>query len=213
MKPKFKINLIIILLLGLICVWGSHVISTKHHSQSVQRTQALYQKQTSSNKSARQATVKHQSSATTTVNWRAPSEKQAYPVLANYPQVYFDVNIAAQRVYIRNAADHNHVLYTMYCATGKNNATPRGTYTIQAERGLHFYNASEQEGANYYVSWLNHGEYLFHTVPVNQNGDYIVNIANQIGQRPVSHGCVQLTIPDAKWVYENVPYGMKVIIH
>lgn len=212
MKPKFKINLIIILLLGLICVWGSHVISTKHHSQSVQRTQALYQKQTSSNKSARQATVKHQS-ATTTVNWRAPSEKQAYPVLANYPQVYFDVNIAAQRVYIRNAADHNHVLYTMYCATGKNNATPRGTYTIQAERGLHFYNASEQEGANYYVSWLNHGEYLFHTVPVNQNGDYIVNIANQIGQRPVSHGCVQLTIPDAKWVYENVPYGMKVIIH
>lgn len=212
MKPKFKINLIIILLLGLICVWGSHVISTKHHSQSVQRTQALYQKQTSSNKSARQATVKHQS-ATTTVNWHAPSEKQAYPVLANYPQVYFDVNIAAQRVYIRNAADHNHVLYTMYCATGKNNATPRGTYTIQAERGLHFYNASEQEGANYYVSWLNHGEYLFHTVPVNQNGDYIVNIANQIGQRPVSHGCVQLTIPDAKWVYENVPYGMKVIIH
>jgi lipoprotein-anchoring transpeptidase ErfK/SrfK len=178
----------------------------------VQRTQALYQKQTSSNKSARQATVKHQS-ATTTVNWHAPSEKQAYPVLANYPQVYFDVNIAAQRVYIRNAADHNHVLYTMYCATGKNNATPRGTYTIQAERGLHFYNASEQEGANYYVSWLNHGEYLFHTVPVNQNGDYIVNIANQIGQRPVSHGCVQLTIPDAKWVYENVPYGMKVIIH
>ncbi len=148
-----------------------------------------------------------------TVDWTQSSEKKAYPDLTKYPKAWLDVNIAKQRVYIRDGANHNQVLYTMYCSTGKNNATPRGTYHIQAERGPHFYNASEKEGANYYVSWKNHGEYLFHTVPVDANGNYIKSVADNIGHKASSHGCVQLTIPDAKWVYENVPYGMKVVVH
>lgn len=214
MNRKLKTNLIIILIAGLLVVWVGHLVVTKTHPTSVQKTQALYQ--TSSRQSATQHSQVTSSSASSpqpqTVNWHQPSQSQPYPDLTKYPAVYFDVNIAAQRVYVRDGANHDQVLYTMYCTTGKNNGTPRGTYHIQAERGLHFYNDSEQEGANYYVSWLNHGEYLFHTVPVDQNGHYITNIANQIGHHPISHGCVQLTIPDAQWVYEHVPYGMKVVV-
>lgn len=162
---------------------------------------------------SRQATKVKTTKKVQAVDWTKSSETKAYPNLTKYPQAWLDVNIAKQRVYIRDGANHNQVLYRMFCSTGKDNSTPRGTYYIQAERGTHFYNASEKEGANFYVSWKNHGEYLFHTVPVDANGNYKKSVADNIGHKPSSHGCVQLTIPDAKWVYQNVPYGMKVVIH
>ncbi|MCT6848759.1 MAG: L,D-transpeptidase, partial [Apilactobacillus kunkeei] len=28
-----------------------------------------------------------------------------------------------------------------------------------------------------------------------------------------SHGCVRLSIPDAKWINSSVPTGTKVVIH
>ena len=28
----------------------------------------------------------------------------------------------------------------------------------------------------------------------------------------LSHGCVRLDIDNAKWIYDNIPYGTKVVI-
>lgn len=96
--------------------------------------------------------------------------------------------------------------------TTVNIGTPKGTFEIQAERGDHFYNAQSGEGANYWVSFKDHGIYLFHTVPVDANGNYVVSEAEQLGKSSNSHGCVRLSVADAKWFYENIKTGTKVVV-
>ena len=57
-----------------------------------------------------------------------------------------------------------------------------------------------------------YGPYLFHSVPTGQNfGDYLEDEAMKLGQ-PASHGCVRLTVADAKWFYDQVPDGTPVTI-
>lgn len=147
--------------------------------------------------------------AQTTVNWRQPSEPKPYPVLKQYHQVWLDVSIGRQRVYVKNK---NQVLYTMAASTGSDNSTPLGTYRIQAERGPFFYNKKSGEGARYWISWKDHGVYLFHTVPTDQHGRYVVQQAQQLGHKAASHGCIRLSVADAKWLYDQVPKGTKVVI-
>jgi len=142
--------------------------------------------------------------------YNSPSEKKAYPNLIDHPNAWIDVNIATQRMYIK---DGNKKLYSMYSSTGAHDTTPRGTYYIQSERGNYFYTEPLKLGAYYWVSYLNHGEYLFHTTPTDENGKYVKSIAKTLGRKPSSHGCIHLSVADCKWVYENVPYGMKVVIH
>ncbi|MFD1317888.1 L,D-transpeptidase [Loigolactobacillus zhaoyuanensis] len=144
-----------------------------------------------------------------TIDWRAPSEKQAYPDLKQHPNAWLDVSQGKQRVYVK---DGTKVLYTMYASTGINNTTPNGTFTIEAERGQSFFNQSLNEGANYWTSWSGHGVYLFHTVPTDASGNYEVAEAEKLGQK-ASHGCVRLTIADAKWIHDNIPFGTKVVVH
>ncbi|MHA3067171.1 L,D-transpeptidase [Lacticaseibacillus saniviri] len=145
--------------------------------------------------------------ATPAINWMKPSENKPYPKLQAGD--YFSVSIANQRVYVRNKK--NQTLYTMYASTGANNGTPRGTFHIQAERGYSFYNYASGEGAHYWTSFLNHGEYLFHSVPVDIHGQYIPSEAKKLGT-PVSHGCVRLPVPDAQWIMNNARTGMVVVI-
>ena len=64
-------------------------------------------------------------------------------------------------------------------------------------------------GANWWVSF--YGDYLFHTVPTDSDGNYIVSEAEKLG-RPASHGCLRLTVSDAKWIYDNIPDGTTVVI-
>ncbi|MFC0232442.1 L,D-transpeptidase [Vagococcus entomophilus] len=142
------------------------------------------------------------------IDWRAPSQTKAYPTLQTGDWVL--VSTKKQRVYVKRG---EQVLYTMYCSTGTNDSpTPLGTYSVEAERGENFYNAASAEGANYWVSFKDHGIYLFHSVPVDQNGQYIESEAKHLGVTANSHGCVRLSVADAKWFYEHALYGMKVVI-
>ncbi len=143
--------------------------------------------------------------------WLLPSGG-AYPVIAPEEVVWLRVSIPRQRVYLMRGAT---VLYTMTASTGldspPDDATPRGTFFIQHERGAWFYSASEKEGARYWVSWKNHGEYLFHTVPMDRQGRIIPWEAEKLGSK-ASHGCIRLSVPDAKWLYETIPFGTRVVI-
>ncbi|RSX53519.1 peptidase [Bifidobacterium goeldii] len=139
--------------------------------------------------------------------WMRPSEG-AYPSLANVPGLNIEVSLGAQRVYVKSGSN---TIYTMIASTGTNNTTPRGIFHVQ-NRGMNFYNPSEGMGANYWVSWKDWGVYLFHSVPTDANGNYIVSEANKLGH-PASHGCVRLSIPDAKWLYEQLPSGVQVHIY
>jgi len=147
--------------------------------------------------------------ANATATWKRPSQKKAYPNLKKYKHAYIKVSVAKQRVYLMNGKKS---LYTMVCSTGiKTAPTPKGTFHIQ-NRGQHFYNATVKEGAYYWTSFKGSGAYLFHSVPVNAKGKYIVSEAHKLGQR-ASHGCVRLSVADAHWIYSHVPYGMTVKIH
>jgi lipoprotein-anchoring transpeptidase ErfK/SrfK len=123
--------------------------------------------------------------------------------------VWIKVSIEAQRVYIMNG---NHPLITMVASTGLGDErTPMGVYSIQKERGYFFYNSKLHEGAFYWVSWLNHGEYLFHSVATDEHGKVDAEEAKKLGHA-ASHGCTRLSMKDAKWIYDNIPYGTKVFI-
>lgn len=142
--------------------------------------------------------------------YKDSSETKDYPVLKDHPEASIDVDIAKQRVFIK---DDKKTLYEMYASTGEKDATPRGTFEIQPEHGEYFYTAPLKLGAYHWVSFLNHGEYLFHSTPTDESGNYVESIAKALGVKPSSHGCVHLSNPDLQWLYNNVQPGMKVTIH
>jgi lipoprotein-anchoring transpeptidase ErfK/SrfK len=148
---------------------------------------------------------------TSTVNWLKPSGG-AYPVITQNDSIWIEVSKEKQRVYIMKG---NKTIYTMICSTGldtsPDTSTPEGTFFIQQERGTSFYNAREKAGAIYWVSWKNHGEFLFHSVAMDKNGNVIQSEAKKLGHK-ASHGCVRLAVPDAKWIYDHIRYKTKVVI-
>jgi lipoprotein-anchoring transpeptidase ErfK/SrfK len=136
----------------------------------------------------------------------------AYPRLKNGEQIWIDVSVSQQLVYIFNGSRR---IYTMATSSGldtiPDNSTPLGVYHIQAERGTWFYTQQYQEGAEYWVSWLGHGVFLFHSVPMNQKHQLIPKVAAMLLHK-ASHGCFHLTIPDSQWIYDHVPYGTTVVV-
>lgn len=147
----------------------------------------------------------------TPIDWRAPSENKPYPNLDEQPDLWVDVSIAQQRVYLKNG---NDLLYTMHASTGSpESPTPTGTFYIEAEHGDSFFNANSGEGAKYWRSFLDHGIYLFHSVPTDEAGNFIPEEAEQLGKKANSHGCIRLSVADAQWFYTAIPYNTKVVIH
>ncbi|MHB1684526.1 MAG: L,D-transpeptidase [Bacilli bacterium] len=135
-----------------------------------------------------------------------------YPVLTPQDHVWIDVSISQQLVYIFNG---KQLLYTMVTSSGidtaPDNSTPLGTFHIQDLRGKWFYAQQYQEGGRYWVSWLGHGVFLFHSVPMNQQQQLLLPIAAKLGHK-ASEGCFHLTIPDAQWVFTHIPYHTTVLV-
>lgn len=203
MRKFFKLILLVLLFIG----------GATYYYHQVKLNQATTLSSRAQSKVSPKKTVMR-----TPINWRLPSETVAYPNLKQLNDFWIKVVISKNRVYLM---DGKKVVYTMYASAGeyerqadgkKKSTTPTGTYYIQAERGDSFYNPTLSEGANYWTSWLNHGEYLFHTVPTDANGNYKVTEAKKLGKKPASHGCIRLSVADAKWINQNVPQGTKVVI-
>lgn len=137
--------------------------------------------------------------------WTEPTGG-AQPDLSRYPNLSVEVNLAKQRVYVRS---DGHTVYAMIASTGMDDSTPHGSFTIGV-RGDHFYNPDERMGADYWVCIK--GPYLFHSVPTNEHaGQYLEDEGAKLG-RPASHGCVRLSVADAKWFYDQIPTGTPVTI-
>ncbi|MCF2555875.1 L,D-transpeptidase, partial [Faecalicatena contorta] len=91
------------------------------------------------------------------------------------------------------------------CANGApSTPTVSGVFTVGI-KGYYF----DSGAARCYWYTQFHGNYLFHSVLYNKNGtlrDGRVGMA-------LSHGCVRLQIDNAKWIYDNIPKGTKVIVY
>lgn len=134
-----------------------------------------------------------------------------YPSL-KVKNLNIQVSVGKQRVYIKSGSK---VIYTMICSTGlPGYPTPYGNFRIQSEKGLSFWYGGS--GGAYYRSYKGHGVYLFHTIPIAYPGTttaYNAREGARLGQK-ASHGCIRLSVPDAKWFYYNMPYNTPVkIVH
>ena len=101
------------------------------------------------------------------------------------------------------------VARAMYCSTGINYRTIKGTYRTKEKLRWH-----ALFGGVYgqYCTRIS-GSYLFHSVPYFSVSNKAVETKeyNKLG-RQASKGCVRLAVVDAKWIYNNCRIGTTVVI-
>lgn len=112
-------------------------------------------------------------------------------------------------IYKKNASGKYKAVKAMVCSTGY--ATKLGTFSLGEKMRWHVL-----DGPCYgqYCTRI-YGGVLFHSVwYTGQNDPSTLSISsyNKLGTT-ASHGCVRLTVADAKWIYDNVPSGTQVVIY
>lgn len=165
------------------------------------------------------------------VEWSKSSLTGDYPDLSPYRhykkkknKVWLDVSVRKQRVYVMQG---QYRLYTMYASIGKNydrtqgyQRTPTGTFKLQKQHGTGYYDATKGYGAKYWTSFEGHGAYRFESVPFDKDGKIIKKQAKRLGSTSVTkkhnirnYGSIRLTVPDAKWLQENISPKTRVVVH
>ena len=139
------------------------------------------------------------------------SESAAYSEEYVFPYKII-VDIGDQRVYIGqwNGSAYKNLVKKMKCSTGKDRTpTPKGTYQSQGKAGGEWYYFKD---FNCYAKWATRivGGILFHSITFNSHKGRSGSVSS-LG-RKASHGCIRLSIEDAKWIYDNCPTGTTVVI-
>lgn len=97
----------------------------------------------------------------------------------------------------------------MICSAG-GNETATGNFNISSKYDFKalFYKSYGQYCSRIY------GSILFHSSGNNSlnKDDLNAEDFNNLGEG-VSHGCIRLTVADAKWIYDNCPAGTEVVIY
>ena len=89
------------------------------------------------------------------------------------------------------------------CGNGKDSTpTVKGSFTVGAKG----YSFGSGYTCYYYTQFS--GNYLFHSILYYENTWNVMDGRLGLG---VSHGCVRLAPENAKWIYDNVPRGSRVI--
>ena len=120
-----------------------------------------------------------------------------------------------QRVYVyapdRNG-EYTDLVRTMKCSTGRNSTpTPKGTYTDTAQGARWHFFKKFNCWAQY--AFYIEGDIMSHSVLYNQKGGKVTQSSvNHLGSK-ASHGCVRLSVDDAKWIWNNCPANTKVIVY
>jgi lipoprotein-anchoring transpeptidase ErfK/SrfK len=113
---------------------------------------------------------------------------------------WIEVNLSEQRVY----AWEGDVLMNSFLVSTGTWATPTvtGTFSIWHKTPL-----QAMSGPGYYLPDVPYVMYFYKDYALH--GTYW---HNNFGT-PMSHGCVNLTIPDSEWLYNWASYGTKVKVH
>ena len=120
--------------------------------------------------------------------------------------IMLDLSTQVTDVYLGKKGDWK-LIKSYICSSGSpGNETPKGTFTI-TDRGAWFFTPRFGDGAKYWVRFYK--TYLFHSLPMDINK----NITDTTLGTPRSHGCVRLNVDEAKWIYDNIPKGTKVIVY
>ena len=127
--------------------------------------------------------------------------------------ILVDVNNQVTTVYGRDAAgEYTVVVRQMLCSTGtKSNPSDVGDWVLNGKTARWCYFPKWGGHAQYWTR-IN-GSIAFHSVVYNSVNtmDLSVSSYNNLGKR-ASHGCIRLTVADAKWIYDNCGAGTTVTI-
>ncbi len=125
------------------------------------------------------------------------------------------VSVSDQRVYAYKWVNggYNQLARTMVCSTGTSaHPTPYGTFNAGGPAGRWYYFKKYNCWAQY--AYQIDGGILFHSVIYGQKDTSTLrrSSVNNLGSR-ASHGCVRLSVDDAKWIYNNCPAGTLVKVY
>ncbi|HBB35965.1 MAG TPA: hypothetical protein DDZ80_30180 [Cyanobacteria bacterium UBA8803] len=113
---------------------------------------------------------------------------------------WIEIDLSEQRLIAWNGKTK---VRTFIVSTGKRRTPTRvGTFAIRSKL-----RRTRMRGRGYNVANVPYTMYY--------SGGYAVHGAywhNRFGT-PVSHGCVNLRVPQARWLYSWAPVGTKVVIH
>ena len=131
------------------------------------------------------------------------SRASGYSSATNY-LILVDTANCRVAIYQGSVNNWNNIHYYS-CAPGKaSTPTVKGEFTVGI-RGYYFDSGSSR--CFWYTQFK--GNYLFHSTLYNKNG----TIQDNRTGIPLSHGCVRLEIQYAKWSYDNIPSGTKVVVY
>lgn len=112
---------------------------------------------------------------------------------------WIEVNLSKQQLIAWNNGSIERLFWV---STGKRRTpTPSGTYYIQSK-----YRSTSMRGAGYNVPDVPYAMFY--------SGNYALHGAywhNSFGT-PVSHGCVNLGVNQARWLYKWAPIGTRVVV-
>jgi len=115
-------------------------------------------------------------------------------------QRWIQIDLSGQRLF---AWEGNQRVYAIFISTGKAGmATPTGVFAIQTRQRY-----ARMQGVDYDVSDVPYTMYYF--------GNYAIHGAywhRRFGT-PVSHGCVNLAVNHAHWLFNWAKVGTPVVVH
>jgi lipoprotein-anchoring transpeptidase ErfK/SrfK len=121
-------------------------------------------------------------------------------ILKKSNQRWIEVNLSTQRL---TAWEGSKPVYTIIVSTGKKNTpTIPGIFSIQNKRRL-----DRMKGADYDVGDVPYVQYY--------SGGYAIHGTywhNKFGT-PVSHGCINLAVDHAKWLFDWSEIKTPLVIH
>lgn len=118
-----------------------------------------------------------------------------------------EVDLTKQKVFVYYK---DNLIRDMICSGGTDQSpTPLGEFKT-SEKIEYDWIPRFNVGAYYWIRFYK--KYLFHSVPFDENKEMIIKEYEKLGS-PASHGCIRLKLEEAKWLYEKLPSGVKVIIY
>lgn len=136
---------------------------------------------------------------------------EGYPAVGTY-KIIVDLEHQVTMVYTKDAEGNYTVpVRYMLCSTGKNDCTPKGTFQMDSYRVRFSQFARDKTYGQYWTQIR--GAIYFHSILYSEfdTSTYIEEVWERFGQAD-SHGCVRLTVPDAKWMYYHIAPGTECVI-
>lgn len=129
-----------------------------------------------------------------------PTAPASQPVTSSGSEKWIDVNLSTQTL---TAYEGQTAVFTARVSTGTQwTPTVVGTYSIYVK-----YTSAPMSGPGYYLPNVPYVMYFYRGYGLH--GTYW---HNNFGT-PMSHGCVNLSTEDARWLFDWAPVGTKVVTH